>query len=54
MDKTSTTEPTEQTALMLEKNICAALGKEWRPTGMSVVTLVDELISEYERLRHGR
>jgi hypothetical protein len=49
-----TTETTEQTALELEKKICAALGKEWRPTGMSIVTLVDELISEYERLRHDR
>jgi len=45
---------TEQTALELEKKICRALGKEWHPAGMSVVTLVDELISEYERLRHGR
>lgn len=54
MARQTETTPDEITALEIEKKICKALGKEWRPYGMSVETLVNDLVSKYERLRHGR
>lgn len=33
-----------KTAIEIEKRLCAALGKRWEPSGMSVETLVDEAI----------
>jgi len=35
----------EESAIEIEKKLCAALGKHWEPSGMSVYTLVDEIIA---------
>lgn len=45
------TEPSEQTAIKLEKAILEVLGRPWTPTGISVEKLVFELIDEVKRLR---
>lgn len=44
-------EATEHTAIKLEKAMLEVLGRPWTPTGISVESLVYELIDEVRRLR---
>jgi hypothetical protein len=39
------------TAIQIEKRLCAALGREWRPAGISVESLANEAADEIGRLR---
>lgn len=38
-------------SIQVEKKMLACLGREWIPTGISVYSLVDDMIAEVERLR---
>lgn len=35
----------------IEKRLCAILGKQWQPSGMSTDTLLEEVRQEVEKLR---
>jgi len=47
-------ESMEVTAIKIEKRLCAALLRQWAPSGMSVESLSDDAASEIERLRAGK
>lgn len=49
-DEKMTEEPT-QTAIKLEKAMLEVLGRPWTPAGISVESLVYELLEEVKRLR---
>lgn len=38
-------------AIIQEKKMLACLGREWTPTGISVYSLIDDMIAEVGRLR---
>ena len=42
----------EVTAIRIEKQLCAALNKDWRPSGMSVETLVSDACRKLDQLRN--
>ena len=41
-----TSEAAQLTAISIEKKLCAVLGREWSAAGMSVESLVDELLEK--------
>lgn len=43
--KGNVSEQAQQTAIALEKLLCATLGRTWSPTGMSVESLVKDLVN---------